>query len=240
VSILLVGFGKAYTTIAEAMLAAVSGDTISLAADYGSEDVTVTVENLTIVGGAGSLSIKLKLASGTAHVHLGGEVPIVVDDGAKTSPAIDGTDGANVISVRGGGDVVSGGGGNDQLMVVYSGGTGTTAGNCGAGFASEGIGTIGDGVGFDRFAILAGAGVDTIATGAGDDTITADKGLGANTNVAGAGNNDIATGGGIDATNTLSGTDTIVSGDAVDTITTGAGDDLILIWGGSGAYRCDG
>jgi Ca2+-binding RTX toxin-like protein len=230
-AVLSVGPGQTYATIAEALLDAVSGDTIFLASGYSGETVTINVSGITIQGDASSTGIVLNIASGIDGVTLTGDAPIDVSDSASNS-TITGNDGDNEIFVNGGTDSVSAGGGDDRLIVDYSASTGTTTGNGASSFTGAGVGTVTiTGGAFEHYTILMGTGVNTITTAGGDDIIIG-EGIAANTIVAGEGNNEITTGAGIDTINTGSGDDRILSGDGASTIVTTGGDNVII--GGNG------
>jgi hypothetical protein len=101
-----VGPNSEYSTIAAALAAAVSGDTIQLQSGYSTETATVSLSGITITGDATSTGIVLRLASGVSSVSTGGGAPF----------RIEGNDGDNVITAAGsGGDLLIGGAGNDVL-----------------------------------------------------------------------------------------------------------------------------
>ncbi|AML51899.1 Hint domain-containing protein [Falsihalocynthiibacter arcticus] len=226
-TILTVGPGFSYPTIAAAMVDASPGDTISLGAGYSDETATVSKEDITIEGDINSSGIELHLAPDVSGVTLGGDAPIDVMD-SDSSGLITGNTGDNVITASGGIDIVDGGLGVDRLIVDYSAGSGTTIGTSATGFIGAGVGSVGiTGAGFEHYTILAGTGVNTITTAGGDDTIIA-SGIAANTIVAGEGNNEVITGDGIDTINVGSGNDTIFAGDGANTIIGLGGDKLIV------------
>jgi VCBS repeat-containing protein len=225
-AILTVGpFPNTYQTLGAAMAAAEPYDTIVLSAGYSDETVIVSVDNLTIDGGAGSSRINLQLEPGVVGLNLTGDAPINVFD-SSSGDTITGNAGDNVITVSGGIDVVDGGSGVDRLVVDYSAATGAVVGTSATSFTAAGVGSVGITGGFEHYTIMAGSGINTITTGGGDDIIT-NAGDGANTIVAGEGNNQIITGAGIENINTGSGNDTILAGEGASTITTTGGDNHI-------------
>jgi Ca2+-binding RTX toxin-like protein len=226
-SILTVGPTSTYPTIAAALAAANSGDTILLEAGYSNEAVTVTTSGITIDGSATSTGIVVQLDAGVTGLTLAGTAPINVLDSSSGGSTIAGNDGDNEITVSGGIDVVSGGGGTDRLVVDYSTAAGTTVGDSTTGFIGTGVGSVTIGTGFEHFTIMAGMGVNTITTGAGDDIITTSNTV-ANTIVAGEGNNIIITGSGVDTITTGFGNDKILAGEGASTITDTGGDNFIV------------
>ena len=246
---LTVGPTSPFPTIHAAMAAASPGDTITLEAGYSNETATITLDNITIDGGASSAGIHLKLAPGVGNLHLAGTAPINVMDNAS-GEVITGNAGDNAITVTGGTDVVDGGLGSDRLVVDYHNGTAAMNGTYASGFAAADVGSVTVAPGtVEHFTLLAGSGANTLTTDAGDDRIET-AGAGANTIVAGEGNNTIITGGGVDTITVGSGNDTIFAGEGANTISglagdktihTGAGADTItLTSGNSTIYAGDG
>src|SRR4051794_30661368 len=111
-----VGPNSTYPTIAAAIAASSSGDTISLQAGYGNETASVTVNNLIVTGASSSTNVLLQLSSGVTQLTLQGSAPIAVVDEAGND-TITGNSGDNSITVTGGIDNVNGGTGNDRPVV---------------------------------------------------------------------------------------------------------------------------
>jgi Ca2+-binding RTX toxin-like protein len=215
------------------MLAAAPTDTIQLASGYSNETATVTVNNITVNGGAGSLGIVLHLGAGVPLFTATGAAPINVFDGSGDNGIV-GNAGNNLITVTGGVDAVNGGLGTDRLIVDYHLATGAVTGDSTSNFTESGGGarsvTITNGT-FEHFTVLTGAAADTLTTGAGDDLIRA--GDGANTITAGQGRNIIYGGADADTITALDGGNCIVAGNGANTVTTGNGSDTVS--GGNGA-----
>src|SRR4051812_35074487 len=113
-----VGPNSTYPTIAAAIAASSSGDTISLQAGYGNETASVTVNNLIVTGASSSTNVLLQLSSGVTQLTLQGSAPIAVVDEAGND-TITGNSGDNSITVTGGIDNVNGGSGNDRPVVGF-------------------------------------------------------------------------------------------------------------------------
>jgi Ca2+-binding RTX toxin-like protein len=222
-----------YTSIAAAVLAAAPGDTIQLEVGYSNETATVTVNNLTVDGGAGSTGIVLHLGAGVALFATTGTAPINIFD-APDGNSIVGNDGNNLITVDEGVDAVNGGLGTDRLFVDYRLATGAVTGDSTSHFTEAGGGgrsvTITNGT-FEHFTVLTGNAADTLTTGAGDDLIRG--GDGANTITAGQGRNVIYGGADADTITALDGGNCVVAGNGANTVTTGGGKDTVS--GGTGA-----
>jgi Ca2+-binding RTX toxin-like protein len=249
-AILTVGPNATYTSIANAVAAANSGDSILLEAGYGNETATITVNDVTVDGGVTSTGIILQLGTGVALFALKGEAPIAIRDGVDGNGIV-GNAGNNIITVASGVDAVDGGPGIDRLVVDYSLANGSVTGNSTSNFTEAGGGgrsvTITDAT-IEHFTVLTGAQADTLTTGDGDDLINVAGG--ANTVTAGEGNNTVT--GGADAdTFTVgdgdnlidagNGANTIIAGQGVNTITAGTGTNTItaldggnIITGGDG------
>ena len=222
-----------YPTIAAAMMAAAPNDTIQLESGYSNETAAVTVNNITVDGGANSQGIVLQLAAGVAIFAATGAAPIDVLD-ADDGNGITANDGDNLVTVRSGVDAVNGGLGTDRLIVDYHLATGAVTGNSTSNFTEAGGGarsvTITNGT-FEHFTVLTGAAADTLTTGAGDDLIQA--GDGANTITVGQGRNTVYAGEGADTITALDGGNCIFAGNGANTVTTGDGSDYVT--GGTGA-----
>ena len=144
----------------------------------------------------------------------------------SSARTISGTNGVDVIVVRGtGSHTVNSGAGNDFV--------------CG----SKGNDRINAGSGNDS--VFAGAGKDTISGGAGNDTLSG--GTSADTISGGAGNDTLAGGSGNDTAKGGAGNDTISGGTDADTISGGPGNDAIsgesgsdIIQGAGGADQLSG
>lgn len=219
-----VGPSSTYPTIAAAVGAAAGGDIILLEAGYSNERAVLSVQDLTVQGGAASLNIELVLGTGIGDVTLGGLADIQVFDNG-TNNNITGNGGDNYFRVSGGADVVLGGGGLDRLVINYADAVTSVIGT---------IGSVTDGgtrsVTFDDsvedFTILTGSNNDTVTTGDGDNLLrTAD---GNDTITSGHGDSRIYAGAGNDTVSTGDGDNTVVAGAGDNTVTTGAGADLVF------------
>src|SRR5687768_13266776 len=111
-----VGKNATYPTIAAADAAAEEGDIIRMAAGYTYERAELTVDNLTVTGGAALLRIDLELGAGVNNVTLDGPASIWVEDNVGSN-VITGNSAGNQVRVSGGADVVHGGDGSDALYV---------------------------------------------------------------------------------------------------------------------------
>lgn len=221
-----------FPSIAAAMQACVSGDTIQLERRYSNETATIEFSGMTIIGGAGSLGIVLNLGLGISTVTLAGTAPFRLND-ASDGNGIVANAGSNVISVSDGADAVDGGLGVDRLIVDYRNATQAVTGDSTSHFTEAGAGrtvSITGGT-FEHFKILTGSGADTITTGAGDDFIK--TGQGASTVSAGQGANTIIGGGNADTITALDGGNVVRAGNGANTVTTGGGADFIYT--GTGA-----
>ncbi|MGG5885848.1 beta strand repeat-containing protein [Falsiroseomonas sp. HC035] len=227
-AILTVGPTSTHSSIADALVAALAGDTLSIEAGYGSESATISTNNLTVDGTATSTGIVLQLGAGVALFALTGDAPIAILDGADGNGIV-GNDGDNVITVSSGVDAVDGGGGVDRLVVDYSLATGSVTGNSTSNFTEAGGGgrsvVITDGT-IENFTVLTGAAADTLTTGDGDDIIEA--GNGANTVTAGEGNNTLTGGADADTFTVGDGDNLIDAGDGANTIIAGQGVNTIV------------
>ena len=216
-----------YPTIAAAMLSASPNDTIQLESGYSNETAAVTVNNITVDGGASSHGIVLQLATGVALFATTGAAPIDILDGDDGN-GITSNDGDNVVTVRSGVDAVNGGLGTDRLIVDYHLATGAVTGDSTSNFTEAGGGgrsvTITNGT-FEHFTVLTGDAADTLTTGAGDDLIEA--GDGANTITVGQGRNTVYAGEGADTITALDGGNCIYAGNGANTVTTGNGVDFV-------------
>jgi Ca2+-binding RTX toxin-like protein len=240
-----------YPTIADAMAAAQEFDTISVAAGYGAEVVTVTVSNITITGPDTAIGIDLTIGAGVTGLVLGGTAPINVTD-SGTADTITGNAGDNIITVTGGIDTVDGGAGDDRLVVDYTSSGAVTASMT---TFSGTTGTVGITAGsIEHFTVLTGAGIDTITLTTADGNNYIDTGEGASTVVVGHGDNVIVGGSDIDTltfgdgnntidagygtigANTIvggSGNNTYLGSDGIDTVTLGGGDNRIVAGDGA-------
>jgi len=154
-----------YATIADAVAAAVAGDTIRILAGYaGNESVDVTVDNLTFNAPSSIPGIVLMPAVGIVAITLAGSSPIRIDGNAANNVFL-GNAAANLIDGADGNDRVNGGAGNDTL----GGGAGDDA-------LDGGIGNDALDGGADDDMLVGGEGNDALDGGAGDDTL--DGGLG--------------------------------------------------------------
>jgi Ca2+-binding RTX toxin-like protein len=257
-----VGPTSTYPTIAAAVAAAAAGDTVSLQAGYSNERAVLTVQNLTVTGGASSVNIDLVLASGIDNVTLGGLSAIEVFDNTGSN-SITGNAANNVLRVSGGADAVLGGAGNDRLIVNYVEAVTSVIGT---------VGSVTDGgtrsvtfSGVEDFTILTGSGDDTVTTGdgnnlvrsgIGNDTITTGHGdsriesSGGNDTIqvgngqnlvnAGVGNDSVTTGNGGNTVNAGEGDNTVTTGDGADTVTSGRGDDTLVTGDGADCAQVSG
>lgn len=218
-----------FASIADAMSAAIPGDTIVLAADYGPEVVTLSISNITITGPVTAVGIDVTIGAGVTGLILTGDAPINVLDSA-TADTITGNDGDNIITVTGGIDTINGGAGVDRLVVDYSSSTGVVTATTTTFSGSPG--TVGIAAGsIEQFTVLTGAGIDTITltTAEGDNYV--DTGEGASTVVVGNGDNVIVGGSGIDTLTFGNGDNTIDAGYntiGANTLTGGTGNNTIL------------
>lgn len=222
-----------YPSITAAMLAASPADTIQLQNGYSNETATVTVNNITVDGGAGSTGIVLHLGPGVPLFATTGAAPIDIFD-ASDGNGIVANAGNNLVTVTAGVDAVNGGLGTDRLFVDYSLATGAVTGNSTSNFTEAGGGgrsvTITNGT-FEHFTVLTGDAADTLTTGAGNDIVRA--GDGANTITAGQGRNIIYGGADADTITALDGGNCVMAGNGANTVTTGNGNDTVS--GGNGA-----
>ena len=222
-----------YPSIAAAMLAASPADTIQLASGYSNETATVTVNNITVDGGAGSTGIVLHLGPAVPLFATTGAAPINIFDGSGGNGIVANA-GNNLVTVTAGVDAVNGGLGTDRLFVDYRLATGAVTGDLTSNFTEAGGGarsvTITNGT-FEHFTVLTGNAADTLTTGAGDDLIRA--GDGANTITAGQGRNVIFGGADADTITALDGGNCVNAGNGANTVTTGDGNDTVT--GGTGA-----
>jgi Ca2+-binding RTX toxin-like protein len=233
-----------YPTIGDAIAAALPGDTIILGDGYGPETVTITQNDITILGTLSSLGIELLIADGVSGLVLTGDAPINVTESLGNT-VIAGNDGDNVITTSGGVAVVDGGLGVDRLVVDYSLSAGVITATT-AVIGSD-LGTVGI-TGIENYTVLTGSGADvlTFTTAHGENYIDADEG--ANTIVVGDGANTVITGAGVDTitigngdnsidagfgtigANTItagSGNNNILGSDGIDTIAVGGGNNII-------------
>jgi Ca2+-binding RTX toxin-like protein len=236
-----VGKNATYPTIAAADAAAEEGDIIRMAAGYTYERAVLTVENLTVTGGAALLRIDLELGAGVNNVTVDGPASIWVEDNALSN-VITGNRAGNVVHVSGGADVVHGGDGSDALYVDYFGSTSVVAT---AGSVTD---NAGNSVTYDSVEYF------VISTGSGDNSLTADdsnyrllSGGGNDTIVVGDGRNYVEAGLGNDTVTTGDGNnwvivetwyaddwgdDTVTTGDGNDVVESGSGDDTLKTGGG--------
>jgi VCBS repeat-containing protein len=241
-----------YATISDALLAAIAGDTIVLAAGYGPETVTISLNSITLTGPASVQDVTVFIAPNVSNFALLGEASVNLFD-MGGSETITGNAGDNRITLTGGVDHVDGGGGTDRLVVDYSASQGVVTAST-SGIDGD-LGTVQIAAGtIEAFTLFTGAGADnlTFTTAHGSNEI--DAGEGANTIVVGDGDNTVKTGAGIDTitfgngnntvdagagtigANTISGgsgNNIIRGGNGVETITLGGGDNQI--YAGDGA-----
>jgi Ca2+-binding RTX toxin-like protein len=244
-----------YATIEAALLDAVSGDTIDLAAGYGPETVDIKVSGVTIHGSSSVQGIELFIDTGVTGLVLTGDAPINVTD-TESGDIINGNDGANTITVTGGVDTVNGGLGIDRLVVDYSSSIAAITGT-GASIDS-GVGTVTI-LGFEHYTVLTGSGAETLTfahgdnylnTGdgvstivVGDGTNTFIGGSGADTVTVGTGSNYINTGEGVStivASQIGAGDNTIIGGGGADTVTVGTGSNYIYVGDGDNTVTASG
>src|SRR5688572_26544691 len=142
-----------HPTIASAVAAAASGDTILVATGYaGNEAVDVTVNNLIFSAPSDVPNIVLSAGAGVLRITLADASPIRIIGNAANNIFV-GNAGANEISDgNGGNDTINGGGGDD--LITTSGGTDTLRG----------------GAGDDRFRLDDAVG-GTVDGGTGTDTV---------------------------------------------------------------------
>ena len=121
---------ETFATIADAVAAAAAGDVIDLAdGDYSAESpVLVTVEDLTIQGGAGATGVSVELDAAIVSFSLGGDLVAPIADN-DLGNAIAGSDAANDIGLGLGDDTVTGGLGDDTLDGGADSDTAVYAGN---------------------------------------------------------------------------------------------------------------
>jgi Ca2+-binding RTX toxin-like protein len=226
-----VGRDSTYSTIAAAVAASDAGDTISLEQRYSNErGVLITVQDLTVIGGARSHNIELVLDVGIDDVTLDGLADISVRDNSGSN-FITGNGGNNRVYVSGGADEAHGGEGHDRLTVLY--GDSVTSVVITASSVTDGGSNSVTFDGFEAFEIYAGSAADTLTVGDGHHWLN--PGSGNDTVTTGDGNNRISLGDGNDSVTTGSGKDTISTGDGDDTVVSGAGADIVEIDGGTDA-----
>jgi Ca2+-binding RTX toxin-like protein len=151
---------QSFSTLQAAVTAANAGAVITLNApmDLSSEGlVSITQDNLTVQGPAGTVVAGFVLASGVTTFRLSGDFDARVT-GNDAANRIYGNSGANVIDGRGGNDVIVGGGGTDRL----SGGNGSDL------IVATGNGPTLGGAGDDRIVLAGGSG--SVLGGSGNDT----------------------------------------------------------------------
>lgn len=241
-----VGPSSTYPTIAAAVAASAASDVILLAPGYSNERAVLTVQDLTVQGGASSLNIDLELGVGIGNVTLGGLADIEVWDNSGAN-AITGNGGNNILRVSDGADAVLGGAGNDRLVIDYAGAVTSVIGTV-TSVTDGGTHSVTFDASVEDYTILTGSGADTVTTGDGDnlvrsgdgnDTITTGEGNsriasggGNDTIGVGGGQNSVLAGFGDDTVTTGDGSNTVNAGDGNNTVTTGAGNDFVS--GGSG------
>ena len=222
-----VGPNSTYPTIAAAVAASAAVDIIRLEDRYSNERAVLTVEDLTVMGGASSRNIDLVLGAGIKDVTLAGLADIEVFDNRRSN-TITGNGGDNELHVSGGTDVVLGGAGRDRLEINYSDATTSVIGTM-TGVTDGGT----DSVTFD-------SSVEdfTIVTGSGDDTITA--GDGRNNIEAWTGNNTIRVGDGRNIVYTSDGDDTVTTGDGDNTVSVHSGNNMVTTGAGNDSIYTNG
>ncbi|MEJ5991243.1 calcium-binding protein [Ramlibacter sp. PS3R-8] len=230
-----VGPSATYPTIAAAVAASASGDTIRLAAGYSNERAVLTVQDLIVQGGEASLNIDLVLGNGIGDVTLSGLADIDVFDNGGSN-VITGNRGGNTLRVSGGADVVLGGGGRDTLIVNYADAVTDVVGT---------VGSITDGgtnsVSFEQvedFIIYTGSGDDTVTTGDGDNLLRTSDGN--DTITTGAGDSLVESGDGNDTIEVGHGHNTVNAGRGDDTVTTGDGGNRVLAGQGNNTVTTGG
>jgi hypothetical protein len=210
-----------YPTIEAAIGAAHAGDVIVLETGSVDETALVTVDNITIEGGAANTGIVLNLAAGIEQLTLAGDAPINVTgndsaniiNGNGGGSTLNGGDGDDAINSGAGFDLVDGGAGTDRLIVDYSASTTNFGGGIDGGSLADGYhGDWGDSAdngvafsGIENFSIMTGTANDIVHTGDGDDMIG-----------TGAGSDDIDAAGGDDTIDPGTGTDHVVGGPGTD------------------------
>jgi Ca2+-binding RTX toxin-like protein len=198
-----------YPTVAAAMAAASSGDTISLAPGY--VDPLVAAGDIITIAGDGANTI----AAGE------GNNQIITGDGVETITSGSGNDtmltgdGASTITTTGGDNLIVTGTGVDTILV--GGGEDTI-------LAGEGANTI-TGLGGDK-TIVSGDGADKITVLDGNNLIMG--GGGANTISATSGNNVICTGDEVDTITVTSGDNVISAGNGANMISATSGHNVIF------------
>jgi Ca2+-binding RTX toxin-like protein len=222
-----VGRDSTYSTIAAAVAASDAGDTISLEQRYSNErGVLITVQDLTVIGGARSGNIELVLDVGIDDVTLDGLADISVRDNSGSN-AITGNGGNNRVYVSGGADEAHGGEGHDRLTVLYR--DSVTSVVITASSVTDGGSNSVTFDGFEAFEIYAGSAADTLTVGDGHHWLN--PGGGNDTVTTGDGNNRIRSGDGNDSVTTGSGKDTIYTGAGNDTVVSGGGADIVEVDG---------
>jgi Ca2+-binding RTX toxin-like protein len=242
---LTVGPTSTFVTIAAAMAAAGTGDTILLEAGYSNETATVTVDNLFFGGEASSTNIILQLGPGIVTTTLLGSAPFEARDTADANTIV-GNDGDNIFAVAAGVDVVLGGLGIDRLAIDYAAATADITGTP-VNVTDGGTHAV-TFTGVENFTVTTGSGNDTLTfsdganivnSGGGNDTITVGDGVNVidggsdnETIIAGNGGNTVVGGLGDDGITTGSGSDIVDAGLGNDTVITGGGTDVITVGGG--------
>jgi serralysin len=178
-----------YPTIAAAVAASASGDTVLIDASYpGNESVVVNVYNLTfsapasVTGivltatGQGGGITRINTAGDSAfavhgnalnNIAIGNAGDNVIDDGGAGNDTLNGGLGDDIIAVTGGTDSVNGGGGNDQLIVDYSAAA-TAVSNSGTS-VTDGVSRTVTHSGIERLHIKGGSAADQFQGGSGND-----------------------------------------------------------------------
>ncbi len=205
-----------YSTIAAAIAAASSLDTIVVAAGYaGPKAATVSVNMLTFDAPASVTDIILTLAAGVNTVNLSGSSPIQVV-GNSGSNTVNGNKGHNVLNGGVGADTMAGSAGNDTYVVDNAGDViieGTVTG----------VDTVESSISYSL-----GANVERL-TLTGSSSVNAVGNSLANTLIGNSGNNVLNGGGGADTMIGGAGNDTYIVDNVSDLVVeyTSAGTDLV-------------
>ncbi|MGZ8407111.1 MAG: calcium-binding protein, partial [Caulobacteraceae bacterium] len=232
-----VGPTSTYPSIAAALGAAAAGDIIRLEDGYSNERAVLTVQDLTVTGGASSRNIDLVLGAGIDDVTLAGLADIDVFDNGGNN-AITGNGGDNLLRVSGGADVVLGGAGLDRLVISYADAVTDVIGTS-DNVTDGGTNSVSFDAAVEDFTILTGSGDDTVTTGDGDNLLRSGSGNdiittghGDSRIYSGAGNDTVSTGDGDNTVTTGAGADMVSTGSGDDTLETGAGADRVQVGGG--------
>jgi len=222
------------TSITQAPIFALSGQTLTLTGTSETDNVVMSVSNGQVVVTYDSLTqdyqvgsihlIDLNMGSGATTVDIGAGVPSVISSGGSGTDTVTANNSAR--------DTLTGGsGGADSINASGSGAdslAGSSAGNDTL-VAGSGDCTLQAVAGNNS--LVGGSSADLLEGGSGADTMVA--GGGNNSLMAGSGADSMVGGGGQDFMQGGAGNDTMIAGDGNSTLFSGAGSDSLV--GGAGA-----